>query len=180
MGEQFKFFWSGPFSQWHPSTFVIDGVTYNCAEQWMMAEKARLFGDTQAEARIMSAADPSDQKRYGRQVVGFDKDKWDAVACEVVFRGSFAKFDQDEDLKFVLLSTGEKTLVEASPEDCIWGIGLKATDPRAQNRSTWRGTNWLGECLMRARARIRARDMLQNGTATTTTRGVIVATASDI
>jgi ribA/ribD-fused uncharacterized protein len=73
MMEKFTFFWSGPFSQWHPSPFQIDGIHYNCAEQWMMAEKARLFGDEETERKIMFAVMPQDQKKYGRQVKDFDK-----------------------------------------------------------------------------------------------------------
>ena len=152
MAEQFHFFWSGVFSQWHPSPFMIDGVWYTCAEQYMMAEKARLFGDAVAESRIMGTTDPSDQKRYGRQVRGFVKQQWDAVARDVVYRASVEKFRQNPDLLELLLSTEGKTLVEASPYDTVWGIGLDRTDLRARNRSTWQGTNWLGECLMKARA----------------------------
>jgi len=153
--EKFTFFWSGPFSQWHPSPFQIDGVYYNCAEQWMMIEKARLFGDKETERKIMSAVMPRDQKEYGRQVRGFDKAKWDAAAREIVFRGSYAKYTQNEDLKRELLATEGTTLVEASPEDCIWGIGLRKDDPRAKNRATWRGTNWLGETLTKVREAIK-------------------------
>ena len=149
--EKFTFFWSGPFSNWHPSPFVVDGITYNCSEQYMMAEKARMFGDDATLKRIMSAADPSDQKRFGRAVQNFDKEKWDAEARNIVFKGCYAKFKQDEDLKRVLLDTVGTTLVEASPEDKIWGIGLRKNDPRAQKRETWRGTNWLGEVLTKVR-----------------------------
>jgi len=152
--EKFTFFWSGPFSNWYPSPFEIDGVTYNCTEQHMMAEKARMFGDTESLDRIMSAVDPSDQKRYGRQVKGFDKDKWDAAARDIVYKGCYAKFTQHGGLKQTLLSTAGTTLVEASPKDRIWGIGLHKGDPRAQKRETWAGTNWLGEVLTKVREKI--------------------------
>jgi ribA/ribD-fused uncharacterized protein len=156
MSETFTFFWSGPFSQWHPSPFVIDGVHYNCAEQYMMAEKARLFGDAKRESLIMSNPDPAVQKRLGREVQGFDDAVWKANAFDIVKRGSYAKFTQNEDLKAHLMATGNTTLVEASPEDRIWGIGLKKSDPRAKKRSTWRGTNWLGQVLTEVREQIRA------------------------
>jgi ribA/ribD-fused uncharacterized protein len=149
--EKFTFFWSGPFSQWHPSPFEIDGVSYNCCEQWMMASKARLFNDQETLKKIMSAVMPSDQKRYGREVRGFDKEKWDAVARDFVYQGNYAKFTQNPDLESVLMATVGTTLVEASPEDCIWGIGLRKTDPRAKDRKTWRGTNWLGEMITKVR-----------------------------
>ena len=99
----------------------------------------------------MAAIDPSDQKRYGREVKGFDKDKWDAVARDVVYKGSMAKYTQNHDLKRDLLATVGTTLVEASPKDNIWGIGLAKSDPRAQDRSTWKGKNWLGETLTKVR-----------------------------
>jgi len=149
--EKFTFFWSGPFSQWHPSPFQINGVWYNCAEQWMMAEKARMFNDDEILKKIMSAVDPQDQKAYGRQIRGFMKEKWDAAARKIVFEGSYAKYTQNPDLKRELLATAGTTLVEASPEDCIWGIGLNKRDPKALNRATWRGTNWLGETLTKLR-----------------------------
>jgi hypothetical protein len=152
--EKFTFFWSGPFSNWYPFPFKIDGMVYNCSEQFMMAEKARIFKDDVALNRIMNAVDPSDQKRYGRCVSNFEKDKWDAIARDIVFKGCYAKFTQNPDLKQALLDTEDTTLVEASPKDCIWGIGLHKSDPKAQNRATWRGTNWLGETLTKVREKI--------------------------
>jgi ribA/ribD-fused uncharacterized protein len=152
--EKFTFFWSGPFSNWAPSPFTLDGVSYNCTEQHMMAEKARMFGDTKILDMIMNAVDPREQKRYGRNVQNFVKEKWDAVARDIVFKGCYAKFTQNPDLMRALLATAGTTLVEASPKDTIWGIGLEKTDHRAQNRSTWLGTNWLGEVLTKVREKI--------------------------
>jgi ribA/ribD-fused uncharacterized protein len=120
-----------------------------------MAGKARLFGDTDTESKILSAINPSDQKRYGRQVKGFDKDRWDAVAKDVMYEALFAKFTQDDYLKEQLLSTGDRTIVEASPEDCIWGIGLHWKDRLCDDPKNWRGTNWLGESLTKVRNDIR-------------------------
>lgn len=152
--ESFTFFWSGPLSNWHPSPFIIDGVAYNCTEQWMMVEKSRMFGDVYAEKKIMSTANPSDHKRWGRAVVGFNTEEWNNAAKDIVFRGSYAKFTQDDRLKEILLNTKGTTLVEASPHDQIWGIGLRKEDPRARNRATWLGTNWLGEVLTQVRDQI--------------------------
>jgi len=151
MSEKFTFFWSGVFSQWHPSPFQIGDVWYNCAEQYMMAEKARMFDDTNMLQKILNSIMPADQKRFGRMVQNFDLEKWNLDARPIVYRGSYAKYTQNEDMKEELLATVGTTLVEASPEDKIWGIGLRATDSRAQNRSTWQGTNWLGEVLTRVR-----------------------------
>jgi ribA/ribD-fused uncharacterized protein len=154
--ERFTFFWSGPFSNWDPSPFEIDGVMYNCSEQWMMAEKARLFNDDETLVKIMSAVNPKEQKAYGRQVRNFDKTVWDRIARDVVYKGCLAKFTQNYNHKLMLIATAGTTLVEASPVDLIWGIGLKKDDPRAKDRSTWRGLNWLGETLTKVRERILA------------------------
>jgi len=154
MEEKFTFFWSGPFSQWHPSPFVRESVWYSHAEQYMMAEKAMMFGDIEAHRRIMGAADPADQKRYGREVKNFIKKEWDEVARDIVFRGNYAKFTQNTELKEILLKTAGTTLVEASPHDKIWGIGLRKNNPRAYKRETWLGTNWLGETLTKVREAI--------------------------
>lgn len=157
--EEFEFFWRGPFSQWYKSDFVVDGVKYNCAEQYMMAEKARLFKDKEAERAIMKTKSPREQKRLGRQVKGFNVDKWANVARDIVYRGNMAKFSQNEDLLEVLLATEDKTLVEASPVDNIWGIGLSEYDSRALDRNQWRGKNWLGEVLTRVKNDLRKADI---------------------
>jgi ribA/ribD-fused uncharacterized protein len=149
--EQFTFFWHGPFSQWHGCRFKIDGVTYNCAEQYMMAQKAVLFKDEDALAKIMATDSPRIQKGLGRKVRGFDQSKWNSRAREIVYRGNWAKFTQNDDHQKLLLATKGTTIVEASPSDTIWGIGLGEDDPRAWDRKTWRGKNWLGEVLNRVR-----------------------------
>jgi predicted NAD-dependent protein-ADP-ribosyltransferase YbiA (DUF1768 family) len=121
--DQFVFFWRPPtvFGQWTWSEFVVDGERYTCAEQFMMAEKARLFQDEEGRARIL-------------------------------YRGNIAKFSQNPDMLRQLLATGDRILVEASPLDRIWGIGLRGDDPRASDRASWQGLNLLGEALMRVRA----------------------------
>jgi len=149
--EEFEFFWAGPFSQWYPSIFIIDEIKYNCAEQYMMAEKAKLFEDVNIFEKIMEAISPKEQKKLGRQVRNFDLDKWILHAKEIVYKGNLAKFTQNENLKEILISTGDKLLVEASPYDKVWGIGLAADDKRAKIRDTWLGKNWLGEILTQVR-----------------------------
>ncbi len=150
--EKFTFFWKKSiFSQWSRSNFTVTGVSYTHAEQWMMAEKARLFEDDETLKKIMKADHPREQKDLGREVKNFNKDKWNKVAREVVFVGNMAKFTQNKDMQEILLATEGTTIVEASPGDCIWGIGLDMKDPRCNDRTQWRGTNWLGEVLTNVR-----------------------------
>jgi len=143
-------FWGGPFSQWYSHTMSIDGVIYNCCEQYMMAEKARLFGDTEALEKIMASDDPRQQKAIGRTVKNFNPHMWNHVCRDVVFKANLNKFS-DPDLKLILMNTGDREIVEASPYDKIWGIGLGENDPRAEDKSQWQGTNWLGEAIMQVR-----------------------------
>lgn len=152
--EVFVPFYGGPFSQWAACTFVVDGVQYNCAEQYMMAQKARLFGDQEALETIMGTDDPSLQKATGKLVRGFVRETWDAVSRDVVARASLAKFTSDRRLYKALLDTEGMTLVEASPTDIIWGVGLTERDPRVHDRLKWKGTNWLGLVLDQTRERL--------------------------
>jgi ribA/ribD-fused uncharacterized protein len=153
--DGFFLFWGQWPSNWTPSPFVLDGTTYNCVEQYMMAEKARLFGDTAALTRIMASADPRDQKRYGKQVSPYDDAKWAAVRYEIVLRATIAKYTQNPDLREKLLASGDLRFVEAAPDDVVWGIGMNSDHPDATNPARWRGTNLLGKALDEARATIR-------------------------
>jgi ribA/ribD-fused uncharacterized protein len=144
----------GALSQWWPSPFTVDGVTYRTAEHWMMAGKARLFGDERAIPRILQARTPAEAKKLGRLVEGFNDERWAAERFDLVVRGNVAKFGQDESLLAYLLGTGNRVLVEASPLDRVWGIGLAADDERATTPTGWRGLNLLGFALMEARARL--------------------------
>lgn len=159
--DDFVFFWGhtgagkGCLSQWYPSPFVIGGVCYNCAEQYMMAEKARVFGDEKACEKIMASYNPMDMKKQGRRVRNFNSYVWDVNCRDVVVRANLAKFSQNPNLKEFLLSTGDRILVEASPYDTIWGIGLPADNPDAVNPARWRGENRLGFALMEVRDMLR-------------------------
>ncbi|MGW8889724.1 NADAR family protein [Streptomyces sp. NPDC055749] len=146
---------SSCLSQWWPSPFTVDSVTYASAEHWMMAGKARLFADEQAEIRAVGASSPGAAKKVGRQVRGFDESVWVRERFALVVEGSVHKFGQDPALREYLLNTGERVLVEASPRDRIWGIGLTRDDPRAADPADWVGLNLLGFALMEARARLR-------------------------
>ncbi|MDQ1289340.1 MAG: hypothetical protein QG622_2906 [Actinomycetota bacterium] len=145
----------GCFSQWWPAAFAVDGVAYPSAEHWMMAGKARLFDDADGLAAVMTARSPGAAKAAGRTVRGFDEQQWAAARYGIVLAGSLAKFTQHPDLAEVLLRTGNQILVEASPLDRIWGIGLSADHPDATRPSRWRGLNLLGFALMDTRERLR-------------------------
>lgn len=144
-------------SQWWPAPFVVDGTTYNSAEHWMMAGKARMFGDEHTRERILAASHPAEAKKLGRLVRGFDEQLWLAERFDVVIEGSTAKFKQHPQLLAYLLGTNGRVLVEASPADRVWGIGLAAADAHATDPEHWRGLNLLGFALMEARSRLRAR-----------------------
>ncbi|WP_026116257.1 NADAR family protein [Nocardiopsis valliformis] len=141
-------------SQWWPADFTVDGTDYPTAEHFMMAGKARLFGDTEAEERILAAGHPRDAKEIGREVRGFDEEAWERERFEIAVLGNVAKFGQNEDLRAFLLGTGERVLVEASPRDRVWGIGIGKENENAERPHLWRGRNLLGFALMEARARL--------------------------
>ncbi len=150
MRDEFVFFWSGPFSQWAKFKFEIEGTTYVTCEQYMMAEKARLFGDKEAERKIMATDNPRQQKALGRKVVNFDPARWEAACEEIVYRANLAKFSQHEELMAMLPATGDKTIAEASPQDAIWGIGMAEEHPNVTDQSLW-GRNLLGKAIVRVR-----------------------------
>ncbi|MBX7550552.1 NADAR family protein [Streptomyces sp. NPDC004232] len=141
-------------SQWWPSPFVVDGVEYATAEHWMMAGKARLFEDAEAERKVLAAGHPSRAKKAGRLVRGFDEEIWERERFRIVVEGSVHKFASDDALRAFLLGTGDRVLVEASPVDRVWGIGLAATDEAAMDPQRWKGPNLLGFALMAARERL--------------------------
>jgi ribA/ribD-fused uncharacterized protein len=138
-------------SQWWPVNFTVDGVTYHSAEHFMMAAKASLFDDAETAERIRRAPHPAAAKALGREVRGFDEQRWADRRFDLVVAGNLAKFGQHRDLRDFLLVTGRKVLVEASPRDAIWGIGLAADDDRATSPENWPGLNLLGFALMEAR-----------------------------
>ncbi len=221
-GERFQFYFfyghkppasgvdASCLSQWFQRVFTIDGIDYPTAEHWMMAEKARLFEDSEMLQEILSCNGPREAKAFGRKVRGFDNEKWDKQKFKIVIRGNHAKFSQHDDMKAFLLATanykileqkhavaeqpseyGDKQpskdpdlvrekigrykvdsdsekiktqessglssnviLVEAAGRDTIWGIGLGAKNPKAQDPFTWRGLNLLGFALTAVRSQL--------------------------
>jgi ribA/ribD-fused uncharacterized protein len=116
-----------------------------------MWRKATLFGDRPMAERILAAPHPRAAKMLGGRVEGFDQQTWNAHRSDIVVAGNVAKFAQHADLREFLLGTGRRILVEASPMDRIWGIGLTRDDPAAADPAQWRGLNLLGFALMQAR-----------------------------
>lgn len=138
-------------SQWYDCWFEVDGVQYHTTEQYMMASKARLFGDDEVLKEIMSATTPFDYKKLGRKIRGFVAETWDARKYDIVVEGNKAKFSQNPVLKEFLLSTEDAILAEASPYDTIWGIGLDREHAQKGGVEQWQGENLLGCALMDVR-----------------------------
>ncbi|XP_033736828.1 uncharacterized protein LOC117325034 [Pecten maximus] len=154
--SMFEFFWQSDsvYSQWHIKEFDVESTTYICAEQFMMHRKATLFEDYRTARKIMETRSPRKQKQLGRQVKNFDEALWQANCEAIVEEGSTAKFDQNSGLLNIICASNPRILVEASPVDRIWGIGLSSSDPEAWNRATWRGENRLGKILTKVRNKL--------------------------
>ena len=142
-------------SQWYPSVFTADGITYSTAEQYMMAQKAQLFQDKAIYKEIMTAKHPKQCKALGQQVKNFSQTVWDAHKFQIVVDGNMAKFSQNPKLKEFLLQTGDRVLAEASPYDKIWGIGMTEDNEKVINPLEWNGQNLLGFALMEVRRKLK-------------------------
>ena len=162
---EFVFFWrTGDirhepaccFSQWQYSEFVVGDLNFTCTEQYMMAFKAQLFGDKEIEKEILETHDPRRMKSLGRKVKNFDNQTWDKEKYSIVLNGNYYKFTQNKDMRDILIATGDKIIVEASPLDKIWGIGYSEKNPSACDPKSWRGLNLLGFALMEVRDEIKA------------------------
>lgn len=159
--DRFVFFFGKEdvFSNWYQSRFTFRGVEFNCVEQFMMFSKAKLFGDHLVAERVLATANPKMQKSLGRTVVPFDQETWDAKSLNIVAVGCREKFAQNQSLLHALLHallrTGDRVLVEASPYDREWGIGLAEDSPLVEFPEKWLGKNMLGQSLMLARQELR-------------------------
>lgn len=159
VGKKKMIFFFSPdhyLSQWYPCRFVIDDIEFTSTEQWMMYAKAMLFKDLNCANAILATSSAKMQKNLGKKVTNFDDNIWNIHKKEIVFKGNFAKFSQNAELKTYLLSTKGKVLAEASPYDKIWGIGLSLDDEMRFNITKWRGQNLLGEVLMQVREALKA------------------------
>ncbi len=148
-------FFDGPFCQWWTSPFSdSDGNLFHTAEHYMMWRKAMLFHDYEVAKEMLAEPSPKEVKAMGRKVIGFDERVWIKYAREIVYAGSILKYSQNESDRNILLDSAGMTLVEASPYDVIWGVGLAVGSKKLLNRRTWNGRNWLGEVLMSARSKL--------------------------
>ena len=145
--DKHVFFWNGIYSQWHKSPMTIDEIEYSSCEQYMMHQKALLFGDSEIAELIMNESNPKEQKKYGRMIKGFDKAAWDKNCLAIVYEGNLAKFTQNAELREQMISTENRIFVEASPFDTVWGIGLGEDAEGIDNPSYWQGLNLLGQAL---------------------------------
>lgn len=143
------------FSQWWKCEFSDGHIRYCCAEQFMMAAKARQFHDESSLSEILAETDPAKIKQLGRQVKKFEAILWNERKFAAVVEGNFLKFSQNPALREFLLATGNAVIVEASPRDCIWGIGMGKDHPDSRNPEKWRGENLLGFALMEVRDLLR-------------------------
>lgn len=137
---------NGFLSNWYLSKFVLEDLTFMCVEQYLMWKKAMIFDDAEKALKIMQSSDPADIKALGRNVTGFVESKWAAVRYDVAHNAIYAKFTQNEDLKFLLLNT-DGEFAECAANDLVWGIGLGMNDVNRFNSSMWRGQNLLGFAL---------------------------------
>ena len=142
-------------SQWWLADFMVAGTLYRSTEHWMMAEKARLFNDDKTLTQILAAQSPAEAKKLGREIQRFEPEIWEERKLEIVITGNRHKFGQHQNLAKFLLSTNDRVLVEASPVDTIWGIGLPADSPDANKPTQWLGPNLLGFALMEVRDQLR-------------------------
>jgi len=141
----------GCLSQWWEQLFEKEDLVFKSAEHFMMYQKAILFNDTEIAQQILSCRTPAESKKLGRQVRNFDQAIWEKKRYEIVLEASILKFGQHENLKEYLLNTSNRVLVEASPHNKIWGIGLTKDAPNIKDPYTWKGLNLLGFALMEAR-----------------------------
>ena len=145
---------NGYLSNWYPSRFTANDISFSSMEQYMMYKKAECFKDKDTAAKILATDDVAQIKALGRLVANYNESYWNGVRQIIVFEGLLAKFSQNEDLKERLKSTGNDILAECAVRDRIWGIGLSMKDPDRFETDKWNGQNLLGYALMMVRERL--------------------------
>ena len=140
-------------SNFHPCKFKINGIKYSSSEQWIQHCKAKYFKDSITMAQILSTKDALESKLLDRDIIGYDERRWKEVAYKECYAGLFEKFAHNEELKRVLINTGNKTLVESS-YDKIWGTGIPLNDPSCLDQSKWYSPGILSKLLMDIRSKL--------------------------
>lgn len=153
--DKYVFFWGSELSNWYSAFFTYKNHNFANSEQAFMWEKAVTFKDNESADMILHTPSPMSNKQLGRKVKNFDAKVWSEVSYQIMVDVNMAKFSQNPRLAKLLLSTENKTIVEASPDDCIWGIGLYWSNNDCLDESKWKGTNWLGKALMDVREKLR-------------------------
>lgn len=151
--EEFIFFYGKDaiLSNYFPSKFIFEGIEFNCAEQYYHYRKADFFNDENKKQLILKETNPITQRRIGAIVCGYDDEAWHKICYEVMKQGLICKFDQNKELREYLTDTNNSTLVEASPTDLRWGIGMALYDKDLLDKAKWKGRNLLGKILMEIR-----------------------------
>ena len=149
------YFWGSELSNWFACQFKYKGHMFKNSEQAFMWEKAMHFGDITTANEILKEPNPRRNKELGRKVRNFNGEEWTKVSLKYMIDVNYAKWTSNDKLKKLLLSTDNKILVEASPYDTIWGIGIHWDDDDVLDEKKWKGTNWLGEALMKVRNKIK-------------------------
>jgi ribA/ribD-fused uncharacterized protein len=145
----YHFFYSSrdSFSNFYPAPFEYQGIQFSCSEQFFMYAKAKFFKDNIRAQRILNAKTPATMKKNGRLVQNFDPTIWDQHKENIMYIAIREKFNQNPTILKKLLKTNNKLLVEASPWDTVWGIGLAKNDPLIHDENNWKGQNLLGKLL---------------------------------
>jgi len=149
------FFWNGPFSNWYDAEFEYKNHKFENSEQAFMWLKALHYGDDEIAEKILNTPDPRKNKALGREIKGFIEEDWTLHSLGYMIDVNIAKFSQNPDLKEHLKNSGDKIIVEASPYDKVWGIGLHQDDDRVLDESQWDGENKLGITLMTVRTKLK-------------------------
>ncbi len=159
--ETHIYFWTNWMSNWTPSNLKIyyDGELFTNSEQIFMYIKAKFFGDENKAGEIVRlGSNPAIAKKLGREVSGYDEEAWSASRFDAMYAAVKAKFESDRVLSRQLMETDTKTLVEASPVDIIWGVGIHEKDDSILDENNWKGQNLLGKVLMKVRTEIQSKN----------------------
>ena len=151
------YFWKpyqndGYLSNWYPSPFTVDGKHFVNSEHYFMWKKVMLF-EPELEQLILSTKDPKEMKSIGQKVKNYNNSEWSAVRYEIMKEALFHKFSQNPKLLNNLMWTGNSGIIEASPSDRVWGIGITAVE--ALMDKPWKGQNLLGKALIETRTRFK-------------------------